>query len=194
MDRMTDVSELLYSRSPKVGRVKFVAIDGHGGSGKSSLAELLSRKLQAEVIRTDDFASWDNPLDWWPSFIQRVFQPIAAGARTLSYPRSSWWDNHHPEAAIDQPVTKVMIIEGLSALRKEFRDYLSLGIFVDTPEAVCLERVMKRDAESGKTKGHLKQLWQKWLESENAYLERDQPQAYADIIIDGTKPFEEQII
>ena len=86
-----------------------------------------------------------------------------------------------------------MILEGVSSLRKEFRPYLSLGIFVDTPEAVCLERGLTRDAATGKSREELMLTWQQWLQDENDYLERDRPRDYADVIIDGTKPFEQQI-
>ncbi|QQS15409.1 MAG: (d)CMP kinase [Candidatus Moraniibacteriota bacterium] len=127
------LEKLLSEKEAKVGDTIFIAVDGHGGSGKSTFAKWLSEELDAQIIQTDDFASWDNPLNWWPLVIEKVFDPIKKGARTLSYPRSSWWENHHPEPVIDQPVTKIMILEGVSSLRKEFRNYISLGFFVDTP-------------------------------------------------------------
>ncbi|MDB5160983.1 MAG: putative uridine kinase, partial [Candidatus Saccharibacteria bacterium] len=46
--------------SPADFPVQIIAIDGHGGAGKSTLAENLSRELGAEIIHTDDFATWDN--------------------------------------------------------------------------------------------------------------------------------------
>lgn len=87
---MIDINTAVAAQPVKVGYARFVAIDGHGGSGKTSLANLLSNKLHAQVIGTDDFASWDNPVNWWPLVIERVFQPIAAGATSLNYPRSKW--------------------------------------------------------------------------------------------------------
>jgi hypothetical protein len=83
------VSDLIASKQPKVGGIFFIAVDGHGGSGKSTLAKQLSEKLNAEIIHTDDFASWDNPLNWWSLVIKRVFEPIKSGSKTLSYPRSN---------------------------------------------------------------------------------------------------------
>jgi uridine kinase len=189
-----DIYRAIANKKPKFGNVAFIAVDGHGGSGKSHVANYLAHKLHAEIIHTDDFASWDNPLNWWPLVIERVFRPIAGGATTLSYPRSKWWPDHQPEPMIDQPVTSIMILEGVSSLRKEFRTYLSFGIFVDTPEEIGLERGIKRDASSGKPREEIVKLWQQWLHEENIYLQRDQPKRYADLIIDGTKPLEQQII
>ena len=179
---------------PKVGSVIFIAVDGHGGSGKSTFAKLLAEKLNAQIIETDYFASWNNPLDWWPLAIKHVFEPIMNGATTLNYPRSKWSQDSNPDPIVDQPVTKFMILEGVSSLRKEFRDYISFGIFVDTPKDVCLQRGVERDLTYNykKSSSELTAMWDKWFENEDVYIKRDNPQAHADIVIDGTKPFEKQ--
>lgn len=188
------VLERILQASPKVGSIRFIAIDGHGGSGKSTLADLLSKELKAETIHTDDFAGWDNPENWWPLVIERVFEPIKNGAIALSYPRSKWWETHNPEPVVDQPVTDIMILEGVSSLRKEFRPYLSFGIFVDTSLDVCLQRGFERDkGQDGKSDEEIKQMWQEWYEKEEVYLNRDNPKDFADLIVDGTKPFDEQL-
>ena len=190
---MTGLAELIASKTPKVGGTLFIAVDGHGGSGKSTLATWLGEKLNAQVVRTDDFASWDNPINWWPVIIERIFEPIQSGAKTLSYPRSQWWENHQPEPVVDQPVTDIMILEGVSSSRKEFRDFMSLSIFVDAPKEVCLQRGVARDTGTGKNTEELTEIWNKWFEEEEKYIARDDPKSHADIVIDGTKPFEEQI-
>lgn len=193
MTQQIDLAHIRTTIKPKVGNTAFIAVDGHGGSGKSTFAQLLSEKLEAQLIRTDDFAGWDNPLNWWPFVIERVFEPIKNGVKTLSYPRSKWWENHYPEPVTDQPVTSIMILEGVSSSRKEFRDYISLSIFVDTPKKVCLQRGVERDGGTGKTKEELSAIWEEWFKEEDEYMQRDNPKANADIIIDGTRPFTEQI-
>ena len=189
------LQKLLESTSPKLGNTLLIAIDGRGGSGKTTLAALLMKRFNAQLIQTDDFASWDNLYDWGSLITERVFEPIKNGATTLNYPRSKWWENHQPEPVVDQPVTKIMILEGVSSLRKEFRDYISIGIFVDTPREICLKRGMERDInnDTGKTEAEITALWEKWAADEDKYIEREQPQEYADIVIDGTKPLEEQL-
>lgn len=171
-----------------------IAVDGHGGSGKSTLANLLADKLQAQIIHTDDFAGWDNPLNWWPLVIERVFEPIKNGEKLLNYPRSKWWETHNPEPVVNQPVTPIMILEGVSALRKEFRPYISYGIFVDTPLEVCLQRGFERDkGQDVKSDEEIKQMWEKWYKDEEAYIERDNPKTFADLVVNGTKQFDTQI-
>jgi uridine kinase len=185
--------QILRSTKPKVKNTTFIAIDGRGGSGKSTLATWLSERLNASIVKTDDFASWENPLDWWPTVIEQVFEPIKSGATLLNYPRSKWWENHHPEPDIGQPVTAVMILEGVGSSRREFKNYISLSIFVDTPKELCLKRGIVRDSNTGKTIDELNQMWERWFEEEDVYMRRDQPKQHADIVIDGTSPFREQM-
>jgi uridine kinase len=174
--------------------VKFLAIDGHGGSGKSTLAGILSDRLNAEIVRTDDFASWDNPLNWSPLLIEYVFNPIRKGSKALSYPRSKWWADHHPEPVVDQPVTDIMILEGVTALRKELRPYISYGIFVDTPTELCLQRGLARDAGmDGKSDAEIDTMWRAWISDEDDYITRDNPKANANSVVDGSRPFLGQI-
>ncbi len=188
------LKELIASKEPRVGNTLFIAVDGHGGSGKSSLAQHLAKMLGAEIIHTDDFASWDNPKEWWPLLIDKVFKPIAGGATSLSYERSKWWENHHPKPAINEPVTPIMILEGVSSLRKEFKDFISLGVFVDTPIEACLKRGIERDSATGKSKEEITELWNGWLAAESQYFAEENPKAHADLVFDGTVPFAEQIV
>jgi uridine kinase len=190
---MYNLHSILKHKSPKVGGTIFVAIDGHGGSGKSTFAKLLSKHVQAEIIQTDAFASWKNPTDWHSSLIEKVFLPIQNGATHLSYDRSKWWDDHHPAPVKDQSVTNIMILEGVRSLRAELREYISLGILVDTPREVCLARGLERDLGTGKTRQELLKLWTEWLDSEDLYFENDVPYKYADIVVNGTVPFESQV-
>ncbi len=189
------IQEQLSSLSLTVGSTLFIAVDGHGGSGKSTFAKFLAEKFQAEIVQTDYFASWDNPLNWWPLVIQYVFEPIKNGAATLNYPRSNWASGQNLEPVTDQPVTEIMILEGVSSLRKEFREYIGFGIFVDTPKEICLRRGVERDLtyDYKKSSAELTEMWNKWFEDEEIYFDRDNPKAYADLVIDGTRPFEDQV-
>ena len=36
-------------------------------------------------------------------------------------------------------------------------------------------------------------MWQQWYEKEETYIKRDSPKEYAELIVDGTRLFEEQI-
>lgn len=190
-----EIHQILKSQPrTQTGNTLFIAIDGHGGSGKSTLATILATELNAQVIRTDDFASWDNPTNWWTLVIERVFEPIKQGQTHLSYPRSSWWPDHKPDPIENQPVTEITILEGVSSPRHEFRPYLGFGIFVHTPESLCIERSITRDlASNTDTRENLTLLWHKWLEEEGKYFDKDNPKDYADLVIDASEPFTDNL-
>jgi uridine kinase len=188
-----DLESILEARPARAGTTKVIGIDGHGGSGKSTLAALLSGRLGAAVVHTDDFASWDNPKDWWPLVMERIFEPLKSGQRTLSYPRSQWWPGHKNDPVVDQLVTDALILEGVGSLRREFRQFLSVAIFVDAPREICIERGITRDAAMG-TKEEVLQRWNRWFDDELGYMTRDEPEGFADIVLDATVPFEQQLI
>src|SRR5947209_1873830 len=57
--------------------VRLVGIDGCGGAGKSTFAERLVRHGDDwPVVHTDDFATHDEPLKWWPRMLADVIEPL----------------------------------------------------------------------------------------------------------------------
>ena len=99
--RVNDVIEAIrFSRAPVGVKTRIVAVDGPGGAGKSSLARWLAPRLDAQVVPTDDFASWDNPIDWWPQLLDLVLKPLAAGERA-SYQPTSWGGNEREPLGIE---------------------------------------------------------------------------------------------
>lgn len=174
--------------------VIFIAIDGYGGSGKSTFADMLSKEIGAEIIHIDDFTGAGSSDDWYKVIITRVFKPITQGAKTLTYTPAKWWEEHNPEPVVDQRITPIMILEGVGSLRKELAPFLSAGVFVDTPREVCLERGLERDrGMDGKTDKQITEQWNTWLNADDRYFEMDNPKATAKYVVDGTKPFEEII-
>ncbi len=181
--------EILESKIPSSMPLRLIAIDGHGGAGKTTLAKLLSKELNAEVLHTDDFASYDKPMDWWRRLVDEVFRPIQNGTKLLNYSRGAWYKDHQPDPVDDQQVTSIMILEGVSSSRKEFREYLAYSIWVETPKELCLARGIARDLadnEACKTKNEIVNDWEKWHAYEDAYVAEHSPLEYVDTVIDGT--------
>ena len=155
-----------------------VGIDGCGGAGKSTFAASLSALLgNCSIIHTDDFASWEVPLDWYPRMLEQVMVPLSKNL-SARFQRFDWpttqlgeWHTVSPQAFV--------IIEGVSATRREFRPFLAFCIYVETDRETRLRRGLQRDGEA------TKQQWLGWMKDEDGYLERDDPISSADLVISG---------
>ncbi|MGH2971168.1 MAG: uridine kinase family protein, partial [Gaiellaceae bacterium] len=155
---------------------RIVAVDGPGGAGKSSLAAFLARELGAAVVHTDDFASWDNPIDWWPQLIETVLSPLAAG-RPARYTPTIWGGPHKEDVVVDPG--GFVILEGVTASRRAFRPYLAYAIWIETPRALRLRRGLERDGEEARGD------WEGWMAGEDAYVNRERPAEHADVVLPG---------
>jgi uridine kinase len=157
-------------------RTRIIAVDGLGGAGKSSLAEHLAHELEAPIVHTDDFASWDNPIEWWPDVIEKVLRPIAAGL-SARYRPTSWGGPAKLEVVVEP--AGFLLLEGVSASCEAFQPYLVYSIWIETPRAVRLRRGLQRDGE------HARANWDRWMAEEDTYVERERPASRADAVLPG---------
>ena len=155
---------------------RVIAIDGPGGAGKSSLADWLARELQAPIIHTDEFASWDDPIDWWPSLLERALRPIAAG-RPARYEPTRWGGAKKSQRVVMPD--NFVILEGVTASREAFRPYLAYSIWIETPRKLRLHRGLQRDGADARA------TWDRWMAEEDAYILRERPVDYADLVLPG---------
>jgi AAA domain len=136
---------------PRLGKVRLVAVDGPSGSGKTTYAARLAQELDATVVSTDDFATWDDPVSWWPRLVAGVLEPLAAG-RPGRYVRTEWTGGRpHPGATVTVPVSDVLVLEGVSAGRRSVQSRLSALIWCEIPDpAERLARAVLRDGEDAR--------------------------------------------
>ena len=129
--------EVRASRPPAGMTTRIVAIDGQGGSGKSGFALHLSRALGGvQIIQTDDFASWDNPIDWWPQLLEQVLVPLSKG-EPARFERSHWGGERDGELVVVEPA-EFVILEGVTASRDAFAPYVTYSIWVEAPRGAPL--------------------------------------------------------
>ena len=84
-----------------------------------------------------------------------------------------------------------IIVEGLLALYwRQARDLMGLKIFIDAPDAVCLERRLRRDvAERGRTEESVRHQYRTTVQP--MYAQCVAPtRAYADLALDGEQSTE----
>ena len=150
-----------------------VAIDGPSGAGKSTVADLLVAQLRERgagvtLVRTDDFASWDDPVAWWPELEADVLHSFVRRWDYRYRPRV-WRDGvatPGPPVWIEwQPL---LIIEGVSSARRRIADRLTHALWLDGgTEGERLERAVARDGEE--SRAHLQQ----WQEFERGWFAVD---------------------
>jgi uridine kinase len=154
-----------------------VGIGGRGGSGKTALAR---RFVGAQTVGTDEF--W-NGSDFELSRLRReVVEPLLRGEEARY--RGFDWDAKRPfeEERVVRP-EGVVVVEGVCALHRMFRDAYDLRIWVEAPREVRLARGIERDGEAAR------RTWEEvWMPSEDRYVERDDPISAAHLIVDGSGP------
>lgn len=180
-EHLADVIRVL---RPAGRRTAIVAIDGYGGSGKSTLAERIAAALpDVSVIRTDDFAK-PNVSGWdWQRMKRQVLDPINRDERGL-YQRYDWSGDRLAEWH-DVPAGGILIVEGVSSMRRELGRYWDLAIWVTCPHAVRLARGIARDGEAKRSQ------WENvWIPEEDAYVADQKPDERADVVVSGEARFE----
>ena len=178
-DLVDQIAQRAKAKAPPAGmRTRVIAVDGPGGAGKSALATRLAEKLGgAQVVHTDDFASWDNPLNWWPRLIEDVLEPLARN-EPARYRRSDWEGKAKVEWGEVVPADFV-ILEGVSASREAFRPFLAYTVWIETPRDVRLRRGLDRDGERARAQ------WEQWMAEEDDYVRRERPEVHADLVVRG---------
>lgn len=159
-------------------RTRIVAVDGAGGAGKSTFARHLAAALgHCAIVHTDDFARWDNPIDWWPELIEKVLVPISR-EQPARFTPTQWTPSAAPEAVEIAPA-EFLVLEGVSASRQAFRPYVTYAIWIEASVEVRLRRGLDRDGEGSRAQ------WEAWMAEEDAYRKGERPDLAADLVVDG---------
>jgi uridine kinase len=167
--------------------VVLIAIDGVGGAGKTTLAELLKKELENSVIvQLDDFYSPTLQATDLLRLKEQVLLPLH-NHQEAKYQIYEWKADSFSDWHILKP-EGIFIFEGVYALDKNIRDYYDLKVWVDYPADLGLKRGVTRDILRDGVDNTDK--WKNiWMPLEEKYKNEQEPNKSADYIIDGTKLF-----
>ena len=169
-----------------------VAVDGGTGSGKTTLARRLRNALAAgggigcAVVHLDHFfrsrrergsrLARVGDTDW-QRLRDEVILPLRAG-RSARFQLYDWPQDRLRRWQTVQPAN-VVIVDGVSSLRRELAHYYDLAIWLACPR----EKRIARLAGRGDTPPEEIEYW---LPSEDAYLAADAPRQRAHLVVDAS--------
>jgi uridine kinase len=178
---LADIVERISSARSQASLV-FLGIGGHGASGKSTLARRIAEEIaDAQIVATDAF--W-NGTHFDLDRLRTDVVDVLLGGQVARYDEWDWASKQLRPGRSVAP-TGVVIIEGVCALHQMFRDDLAVRIWIDAPYEVRLARGVARDGEGSRD------TWVNvWMPNELAYVRRDDPISCAELIVDGTQPYD----
>lgn len=169
------------------GRTVLIAIEGFGGSGKTTIAQRLKEALgDAYIVSIDDFivksklgdTSWDIGVFDLKRLDQQVLIP-ATSEKEIAYQKLIWVSDTLSEPII-VPKVKYLIVEGITSYHPKIAKYYDYKIWVDTSMPVAKQRGHARDGSNENA-----QYWDLWAENDLAYQKKYHPELNADFIIDN---------
>ncbi|MCB9822898.1 hypothetical protein H6800_01325 [Candidatus Nomurabacteria bacterium] len=167
--------------------VAVIAISGHGGSGKTTLAKRLAEDfdIAAEQIvgldnlhakNYEDAKGLFELSDW--AVIMELLKDIHTSGR-LQYQTRDW---KGVESRVDVAMPSLVIIEGVRLLRPEIKPYVDICVWIDCPLDVASVRAKDRNRQQGDTEEEIA-LWDtKWIPEAKKYVEKIHPEKIADFI------------
>jgi uridine kinase len=184
---------------PRKQGTMLVAIDGPGGSGKSTVARLIAKHSEnTSVLSMDDFffpsemrgsATGDvsevgGDQDW-RRVLDQVLTPLARD-QYCSYQRYDWASDKLQEWH-NIAVGGVVIVEGVYSLRRELREIYDYKIWIDCPKDVYLARGLARSEIEWPDRPLEESLalWEEqYIPAEERYAREHNSRNVADLIID----------
>jgi len=192
-------------------RVTLVGVDGVDGSGKTTFADELARRLreqghQVERVRLDDYLApravrhargRHSPEGFYldsydlEAFRREVLTPL----RTDGWYRPVWF-SLADDAPVDEPRRyaapgTLVIVDGMFLHRAELRDAWDHSVFLDVPFAETFRRMAIRDgcpADPDDPRNA------RYVEGQRLYLRTDEPTRRASAVVDNTDPTQPVLI
>ena len=176
---------------------KFVAIDGLGGSGKSTLTKKLTElEPTIKVVSLDAFPHLLAEHPYHPTGVQtrvnldrlqnEVLIPLTEGGE-VKFCGTFWWPTDQKPVSYTFQPGGIVLLEGCYSFHKDIRHFFDFSIWVECAPDEALERAIARDGETGRS------LWEKaHAPNEYRYVTSHEPQKYVDLIVSNTanKDFE----
>ena len=182
VDKLTEKIDALLSEKESV----IIALDGPCGAGKTTLAEALAKKYDANVFHADDFflrreqrsaernSQIGGNIDY-ERLSEEVIIPLSQGKEFSFHPFSCKTLSLADEVFVSRK--KLNIIEGSYSHHPYFGDVYDLKVFIDIAPEEQKKRILKRNPENAE------RFFIEWILKENQYFEFFEIKKKADMIL-----------
>ena len=165
-----------------------IAIDGRCGSGKSTFAELLSKKFDCNVFHMDDFylpleKRTKERLDEAGGnidrqrFLEEVIVPARNGEAVFYKAFDCKLQSLKP--TVTMKPKSIVITEGSYSCHNDFYALYDLHIFLTISSETQKERIIKRNGEDG-----YKAFESKWIPYEERYFKEQDIENKCEIVFE----------
>lgn len=170
------LSARLAALPPSCGPVRLIGVDGHAGSGKTTLAALVSAELGGvPVLHLDDLADHEALFGWTERLTAQVLAPLERG-ESARYKVYDWVARARAREAVLAPAP-VVLVEGVGAGRRAVRPYLAALVWMDMPRETAWRRGRERDGAGQR------EFWEGWIPAERAHFAGDPSRPYAHWLV-----------
>lgn len=169
-----------------------VALDGHSGTGKSTIAKSIAEKVGGIIVEGDDFYAGDTEEEWdartpeekaslcidWRRLRKEALEPLLAG-KSASWRPFDWKTGKGlAEDAVTRNPASVIVLDGVYSSRPELADLVDLSILVEVQDGKRRERLVGREGFS-----RMKDWHRHWDVAEKHYFTKVRPPSSFDFVI-----------
>lgn len=172
-----------------------VVLDGRSGTGKSTIAQAITNRVEGRIVVGDDFYSGGNDDAWhglsasekvakvidWQRMRTQVLEPLLAKKTASWYPLDfqpevGWigWKN---ETVTLEPAP-VILVDGVYSARPQLIDLVDLAVLVETDDEGRRKRLVIREGQSFMERWHAL-----WDSAEDYYFTHICPRSSFDMIV-----------
>ena len=179
---ISELVELIQSSSIKCGETKLICIDGPAGSGKTTLANSLSKYLdKCPIVHMDEiYEGWEESLSQKTTndLYQWIIEPLLK-KQIIEFFKFDWTISKRNEKVVIRS-HPYLIIEGVGSSVKKISEHASLKIWIEVNQSLGVERVLKRDGQQ------IKDQMKNWQIQELNYFNENKTKENSNIWIDGS--------
>ena len=171
----TRVVQHTLARPPTLGAGRLVCVDGPAGSGKTSLADAVARRTDAQVVHMDDlYGGWDGLL-FVAGHVERLLRPLAQGLHG-HWQRYDWHAGRFAEWHQVRP-GGLLLLEGVGSGARAWAALTTTLVYVESPRSVRLRRGLDRDGDEQA------EHWRRFMVQEDLLLSRERTRARAHLVV-----------